>query len=126
VSETRVIHVRDMKDHPNAVYIGRAMPRQGLKASPFANPYRIDKSRSREAALEAYARYLAEERQDLVARLPELRGKPLACWCRRAGEPIAFRDEGPDNRCHGDILVNIVSAYTDEQLRALGKDAEAG
>lgn len=39
MSQTRVVHIND--NVPGAVYIGRAMNRRGLAASPFANAYRI-------------------------------------------------------------------------------------
>ena len=38
------------------------------------------------------------ERSRLIARLPELRGKDLACWC-----PL-------DQPCHADILLEIANA----------------
>jgi hypothetical protein len=34
----------------SAVYIGRAMPRHGLAASPWANPFRIDRDGTRAEA----------------------------------------------------------------------------
>jgi hypothetical protein len=44
-----------------------------------------------------YERYILEERPDLVERLPELKGKILACWC--TPEP-----------CHGDVLLSLAEA----------------
>lgn len=38
---TKVIHVNDMPNYPDAVYIGRAAPGKGLRQSYFANPYKI-------------------------------------------------------------------------------------
>lgn len=37
---------------------------------------------------------------ELMARLGELRGKTLGCWCKNKG--------GKGKRCHGDTLVKLV------------------
>lgn len=34
----------------------------------------------------------------LIARLPELRGRDLACWCR------------PGDPCHADVLIEVANA----------------
>lgn len=133
-NEARVVHVRD--NVPGAVYIGRAMPRQGLRASPFANPYKIGAPAAhwsqkdpitREGALFAYSTDIwSGDKRYLLGELPALRGKPLACWCRHDGVPMTNGTTlpGPDNRCHGDLLVHWLNAYTDDELRALGRGEE--
>jgi hypothetical protein len=126
-STTRVIHVRDMAKYPDAIYIGRSMPRQGLKGSPFANPYKIggrsekfegngpNGTLTRLDAIQIYAWDLyAGEKTHLFAELPALRGKALACWCRHDGE--APTDE---NQCHGDVLAELINGRTDDELRAM-------
>ena len=50
--KTRVVNIRD--NEPYSVYIGRAVPRRGLKKSPYANPFKIDKDRTREEVIEEY------------------------------------------------------------------------
>jgi len=50
--ETRVVHIND--GHPDAIYIGRAVPRRGLKASPWANPFTIKDAGSRSLAIADY------------------------------------------------------------------------
>jgi O-acetyl-ADP-ribose deacetylase (regulator of RNase III) len=67
------------------VYIGRP----GL----WGNPYAIGKDGTRAEVITKYRRYL-EDSPELMARLPELRGKILGCWC--APQP-----------CHGDILAEL-------------------
>lgn len=89
---TRVVHVKDRV--PGAVYIGRAIPRFRLAGSPFANPFKIDKDGTRAEVIEKYRQWI-QAQPDLLARLPELRYKPLACWCR----PLA---------CHGDVLIELL------------------
>lgn len=94
---TTVIHVRDADfTDPNTVYIGWEMPRRGLKRSFWANPFHIGKDGSRAEVISAYRRLLLEGTVRME-RLPELRGKTLACWC----VPEA---------CHGDVLAEMADA----------------
>lgn len=89
-----VIHVRDMAE--GDVYIGRRHNRLGLPASKWANPHHVDAALGgREQAVEAYRRHLLASKA-LLAALPELRGKRLACWCA----PQA---------CHGDVLLELAN-----------------
>jgi uncharacterized protein DUF4326 len=80
---TRVVHCRrDRYD----VYIGRP--------SKWGNPYVIGRDGTREQVIAKYRAWVLR-RPELVAALPELRGKVLGCWC--APQP-----------CHGDVLVDLV------------------
>jgi hypothetical protein len=99
----RVVHVSD--NIPGAVYIGRAMPRRRLKASPFANPYKVAEL-GRDRALLHYEWDLRERlvRDETVVRqLLELKDKPLACWCRHDGQLPT-----PSTECHGDVLIRLI------------------
>lgn len=87
----------------DAVYVGRASPRRGLAESLFANPYRVDVDGTREQVIQKYLKHVLS-RQELLLRLPELRGRQLACWCK----PLP---------CHGDVLAELVDA--DEVLDSL-------
>lgn len=79
---TRVVHCkRERYD----VYIGRP--------SKWGNPYKIGRDGSRAEVVEKYRAYILS-RPDLLAALPELRGKTLGCWCG----PLA---------CHGDVLAEL-------------------
>jgi len=83
---TRVVHC---KKERYDVYIGRANPRNGLPASPWANPFKGPD------AIERYRKWLKAPAQAwLRKRLPELRGKVLACWCH-------------PQKCHGDVLAKL-------------------
>jgi hypothetical protein len=112
MSDLRVIHWRDRERAPGFVYVGRAAPRLGLAESPFANPFRIGPDGGRTDVIQRYRSWILD-RPDLLLRLHELRGRPLACWC--APEP-----------CHADVLAPLVDA--DEildELKASGMSVEA-
>jgi len=87
--------------YPDAVYIGRAAPRYGLRASKWANPYRISTTVTRDLAI---ARYVLDCTQDgiwqFVKRVEELQDKMLVCWCKA------------NERCHGDFLLSVANAET--------------
>lgn len=88
-------HAVHCKREPYNVYIGRP--------SKWGNPFSHNKGtlahyrvESREAAIAAYREYVLA-RPELLAALPELRGKVLGCWCK----PLA---------CHGDVLAELADA----------------
>ncbi|KKN79979.1 hypothetical protein LCGC14_0334870 [marine sediment metagenome] len=89
---TRVVHC---KRERSDVYIGRPS-RWG---NPFSHlfgtraQYRVA---SRKEAIVRYEEWLATQ-PELMAALPELRGKILGCWC--APQP-----------CHGDVLARLADA----------------
>jgi hypothetical protein len=83
MSGPRVVHCQR---EPYDVYIGRAMPRFGLAASKGANPFRAGCDGDRREVIAKYERWLRCE-PELMAALPELRGKTLGCWC--APQPLS-------------------------------------
>jgi len=91
----RVVNLRH-EELGDAVYVGRANPRRGLAESIFANPYRVDVDGTRAEVIQKYLKHILGH-QELLLRLPELRGRRLACWC--SPEP-----------CHADVLVELVDA----------------
>jgi hypothetical protein len=76
------------KKAPFDVYIGRP----GI----WGNPWVIGQHGTREEVIARYETYI-RARPDLLARLPELRGKVLGCWC------------GPQQPCHGDVLLRLLA-----------------
>lgn len=109
------------------VYIGRAVPRVGLKASPWANPYRVGHDgpggwpkashMTINLVLQWYRSWLeskvrpfphGEGHTDFVE---QLRGQMLACWC-------------PPERCHGDVLLEWLETHP--ILPAVGAPIEFG
>lgn len=77
-------------------YIGRPMYQGGwrLPGSKWANPFRVSAGMDRAHALTAYEAHVRAS-PELLAALPELRGKRLGCWCR----PLP---------CHGDVLIKLL------------------
>lgn len=96
-------------------YIGRAMPRQGLRASPLGNPYRLGKGEDRAVVVERYRQWLSTRlhpggpwahelsRLTELARIGDL---TLLCWCKENGV-------GP--ACHGDVVKAIIEARLEAQ-----------
>lgn len=64
------------------VYVGRrlTMGGWGLAGHPLSNPYSVRQCGSPAEAVDRYRAHLAS-RPDLLALVPTLRGKTLACWC---------------------------------------------
>jgi hypothetical protein len=94
--EARVVNLRHGLMPEGAVYIGRAERRRRLTGSKWANPYRIKQESERAEAVAKYEHEHLPAHPELVAALPELRGKVLACWC--SPKP-----------CHGDVLVRLAN-----------------
>lgn len=67
------------------VYIGRP--------SKWGNPFVIGRDGTRAEVIEKYEAWLLDQ-PDLLAALPELRGKRLGCFCA----PLP---------CHGDVLARL-------------------
>jgi hypothetical protein len=80
---TRVVHCKRARYD---VYIGRP--------SKWGNPFVIGRDGTREEVLAKYRAWVLR-RPELIAALPELRGKALGCWCA-------------PKLCHGDVLVDLL------------------
>lgn len=96
---TEVINIQDSEAVAAAkaagrfVYIGRV-----AKHGPtlWGNPYKIGKDASRSEVIELYREHLLLDAA-LMRKLPELRGKVLACHCK-------------PEVCHGDVLAALADA----------------
>lgn len=91
---TRVVNI---KHEDYDVYIGRAVPRRGLKKSPYANPFKIGKDGTREEVIEKYREWLLNQPELIERAKRELKGKVLGCW----DKPLP---------CHGDVLAEVVDS----------------
>lgn len=80
---TRVVHCKKEKYD---IYIGRP--------SPWGNPFTIGKDGTREEVINKYREWIYTQ-PELLAHVPELKGKTLGCWCA----PQA---------CHGDVLIELI------------------
>lgn len=109
IAETTVVSVKvaqlrkrglknfaEWAESKNHVYIGRNMDFyvKGARKSVWANPFSVKKY-GREGCLREYERYIRGS-PELMARLEELRGKELGCWCK-------------PEECHGDVLVRLLN-----------------
>ena len=77
------------------VYIGDREPHTGWQRSDWYNPSKVGKH-GRTNAVALYRAYILEQ-LDLLARLPELRGKVLGCWCY-------------PELCHGSVLIELLAS----------------
>ncbi len=112
----RVVHVREVADREDHiagemflrdpfVYIGRRQhwgAGRHFAKSIWHNPFSV-KRYGREEALRLFEDH-ARTDPGLMARLPEARGKVLACWCAPPGgvgehEPLI---------CHGQVLLRLL------------------
>jgi hypothetical protein len=80
--KARTVNVRH---EPYDVFVGRP--------SKWGNPYREGRDGSREEVINKYEAFV-RSRPDLLASLPELRGKRLGCWCW-------------PQKCHADVLARM-------------------
>jgi hypothetical protein len=112
--KTEAVWVQDYPEECAYIYVGRMHPRfkgyRGLWGNPWSHlslsrgPF---KAETVEEAVDCYRRWLAgdpefrhvfpERRAEILRRLPELRGKRLACW----------RHDGP---CHAQVLAEMADA----------------
>ena len=98
MNRTRVVNI---KREPCDVYIGR--PGHG-QAGPWGNPFQIGRDGDRATVIGKYAAWIQTQPQ-LLARLPDLRGRRLGCFCA----PQA---------CHGDVLARLADALPPRPVAA--------
>jgi hypothetical protein len=61
------------------------------RRTEWGNPFEMPHDGDRVTVIRNYAEHYLPHKRSLLARLPELRGKALGCWCA-------------PNACHGDVL----------------------
>lgn len=99
--KTTWVNIRATREHD--VYVGR--PKAG-DAWGFGNPFKIDRDGARGECIPKFQRWLETgdaqgcpdateaRRQWILARIPELRGKVLGCFCHPA-------------KCHAEVLAEL-------------------
>jgi Domain of unknown function (DUF4326) len=87
----RVVH---NQREPFDVYIGRP--------SKWGNPFREGEHGTRRQVIEKYESWIRGN-PELLAQLPELKGKVLGCWCH-------------PKSCHGDVLVKLLLEIEQDKL----------
>ena len=108
------------EENPDAIVVSRP--------GPFGNPFTIKSANEvgydRKSVVAAFKDWLdgnpwacgsetyEAQRQTILARLPELRGKNLACWC-----PL-------DQPCHADVLLELANAIERVDRAARPSDTE--
>ena len=95
------------------IYIGRYNSSYNLEASPLANRYRTAQYGDLDTVLKKYKEWIFsvyickqgeayEELMRLIKLYKEGRNIKLACWCK-------------PNRCHGDIIKQVVEFLVDHE-----------
>lgn len=106
MARTTVVSVRKQKNRETCVYVGRAMPLQGLEGSPFGNPFRVGEDGDLQTVLFKYLLHVLS-RPDLLALIPTLRGKALGCWCCEDLRNDFFPRDPATYVCHAQILADL-------------------
>lgn len=109
MQQTRVVNMHHKV--PYDVYIGRG--RGSIWGNPFSHMGSTKaefKTETREEAVEAYRQWIAKQ-PHLLARLHELKGKTLACWCAPAA-------------CHGHVLAELADSLPEEESCTMGNKIE--
>jgi hypothetical protein len=91
---TRVVYLRDRAAVTAARQAGILVRMD--RRTPWGNPFRIGRDGDRAQVIARYRDWIRFQ-PDLLARIPSLRGKVLACWCA----PLP---------CHGDVLAALADA----------------
>ena len=101
--EPRVGYVLRPRPGIASIYIGRTMPRYKLRDQGWGNPFRL--GINSDDPVTDYNRWL-DTQSELLARLPELAGRDLLCWCRKTGSEPTF-----PFICHGDVLLTRLAQW---------------
>ena len=90
-----IVNIRNVPTPAYDLYMGRENKWRNLPGSKWANPFFMKSESQRDEVCRRYKEYVMKSRPDLIAALPELKNKRLACWCF-------------PKRCHVMVLVEIM------------------
>lgn len=89
MTKTTVVKIRDVNlNDPDVVRIDRE--------TKWGNPFVMEREADRQTVIVQYREWI-QTQPDLLAALPELKGKRLACWCA-------------PKSCHGDVLAELADS----------------
>ena len=106
-----MITVANIRHDKNGVYIGRAMPRQGLTGSPLGNPYKLGPGDERAAVIARYAEWLDARLEDATS--PQAREMARLTDLARAGDLVLLCWCAPET-CHGDVIKARIEVRQEE------------
>lgn len=92
MSHPLVVNLKSGQEYD--VYIGRPQKNQDPAECPWGNPFEV-RVYGRDKCIEMYKEWFPKQAH-LMARLPELKGKRLGCFCT-------------PNNCHGDFLAQLAN-----------------
>jgi len=98
--DIRLVNVRNKPIPQYDIYIGRLNKWMDLPESKWRNPFVLERESDRRAVLAQHMKYMLS-RPDLIAALPELKGKTLACWCT-------------PKLCHGHNLIDLYNEFVND------------
>lgn len=81
------------------------------RTTSWGNPFRIGPDGDRDAVICKFKDWIVRQ-PGLLARLPELRGKVLGCWCH-------------PKPCHGDFLAEVANGMTPDTILELWQERAA-
>jgi hypothetical protein len=110
-----VVKINSARDN-FTLYIGRA--HDGLPASKWQNPYRINAMRGRTDVLVLYEEHIRNTPR-LWASLYEIDDQVLGCWCHDSGAITG------ESWCHGDVLIKLRQEQLDAR-QTLSKRSNKG
>lgn len=97
MSGERVVHC---KRSPYDIYIGRP--------SRWGNPFPLTNEEDRARCVQRYEDWIRTQ-PNLMAALPELKGKVLGCWCY-------------PRLCHGNVLIKLLDELSQNEEAAQGNN----
>jgi hypothetical protein len=100
--QTVVISLRGQYGHLHQWAISKGLLEVIDRTTEWGNPFELPGDGSRQEVIEHFRDHYLPFKPSLLSRLPELRGKVLACWC------------APET-CHGDVLAAEATALSADE-----------
>jgi hypothetical protein len=102
--ESGICVVATMRDKTDAALLAWAEASGRLeridRQTEWGNPFELPVDGDRAEVVSKFSKFYLPHKPGLLAKMPALRGKVLACWCH-------------PEECHGDIIAEIVNSEGD-------------